>query len=182
MERATAPAVLVDSAVVERAAERSAEGSTIMESEGGASAMATPRPVLGLEATPMPELSPSDGALSPSSLAGFTTDRLLTLTAAPGPVEALGKGVLRFSAGAETHVRQSCLLAALGGQSLSLARRRERGHLSDATFADAHDGFFRVDGGGDLLLSSGDSARGLIARSRSRCALSRRGARGSLGR
>jgi tetratricopeptide (TPR) repeat protein len=163
MERAAAPTTPADSAVVEGAAEGSTEGSAIMESEGGPSAVATPRPALGLETTPMPELAPDDGALLPSSLAGFTTARLLTLTAAPGPVEALGKGVLRFSAGAETHVRQSCLLAALGGQSLSLARRRERGHLSDAILADAHDGFFRVDGGGDLLLCSGDSARGLIA-------------------
>jgi uncharacterized protein (AIM24 family) len=98
-----------------------------------------------------------------TSLAGFTTARLLSLAAASGPVESLSRGVLRFSAGAETHVRQSCLLAALGGQNLSLARRRERGHLSDETLASHHDVFFRVDGGGDLLLSSDDSARGLIA-------------------
>jgi hypothetical protein len=114
----------------------------------------------------MPELARDDAAFSPSeipSLAGFTTARLLTLSAAPEPVESLGKGVLRFSAGSETHVRQSCLLLALGDPSLSLARRRERGHLSAAPLAGTGDGFFRVDGGGDLLLCSGDSTRGLIA-------------------
>ena len=161
MERAASPVAPADSAVV--------EGSTIAESERFPSAMATPRPAPSLDATPMPELARNDDADAASlpspmtSLAGFTTARLLTLVVASEPVESLGKGVLRFSAGPETHVRQSCLLLALGGQNLSLARRRERGHLSDETLAGERDCFFCVDGGGDLLLSSGDSARGLIA-------------------
>jgi hypothetical protein len=158
MERALAPGTSADSPIVEE--------SAIAESERLPSDSATPRPAPRLEATPSPELARDDGASSPSqmtSVAGFTSARLLALPVASGPVEFLGRGVLRFSAGAETHVRQSCLLAALGGQSLSLARRRERGHLSDATLTGAHDVFYRVDGGGDLLLCSGDSARGLIA-------------------
>jgi uncharacterized protein (AIM24 family) len=157
MERAASPIAPTEGAV--------GEDATRAESERIPADSATPRPAPRLEATPNPELARDDGTPSPrpmTSLAGFTTARLLTLPAAPGPVESLGHGVLRFSAGAETHVRQSCLLAALGGQSLSLARRRERGHLSETTLTGAHDGFFRVDGGGDLLLCSGDSARGLI--------------------
>ena len=158
MERAASLAAPADSAVV--------EGPTVAESGRIPSTLATPRPAPRLEATPMPELARDDAALSPSqmtSLASFTTARLLTLAVGPEPVESLGKGVLRFSAGSETHVRQSCLLLALGGQRLSLARRRERGHLSSETLAGKNDGFFRVDGGGDLLLCSGDSTRGLIA-------------------
>ena len=176
MERTASPVAPADSAVVEGAGVGGAvvegavvERSASAQSERVPSAMPTPRPATSLEATPKPELAGDDDAnvaSSPSpmtTLASFTTARLLSLAVAPGPVESLGKGVLRFSAGAETHVRQSCLLAALGGQSLSLARRRERGHLSDETLSGERDCFFRVDGGGDLLLCSGDTARGLTA-------------------
>jgi uncharacterized protein (AIM24 family) len=98
-----------------------------------------------------------------ATLAGFTTSRLLSLPTRSEPLASLGLGVLCFSAGSETHVRQSALLVALGGQGLSLAHRRTRGHLSDDTLASDSDRFFRVEGGGELLLSSTDPERGLVA-------------------
>jgi len=130
------------------------------------SAMATPRPLRRLEATPAPSLESSSRPElvdEISTLAGFTTARLLSLPPLSQPLASLGQGVLRFSAGSETHVRQSALLVALGGQGLSLARRRTRGHLSGDSLASDSDCFFRVEGGGDLLLSSTDPERGLIA-------------------
>lgn len=163
MERAaTPPSHATDSAVV--------EGLPLASSAEAArplsSAMATPRPARRLEATPVPVLqSDSSGAGSEEmvTLGSFTTARLLTLSPPSQALEALGHGVLRFSAGAETHVRQSALLVALGGQGLSLAHRRTRGHLSGDTLSSDSDRFFRVEGGGDLLLSSTDSERGLVA-------------------
>jgi uncharacterized protein (AIM24 family) len=131
--------------------------------------MATPRPVRRLEATeatPVPTLQPSPrGVIADemTTLASFTTSRLLSVSPSTKPLVSLGQGVLCFAAGAETHVRQSALLVARGGQGLSLARRRTRGHLSEATLASDSDRFFRVEGGGDLLLCSTDPERGLTA-------------------
>jgi uncharacterized protein (AIM24 family) len=51
----------------------------------------------------------------------------------------------------------------MGGQSLSLARRRTRGHLIDDSLANDSEHFFCVEGGGDLLLCSPDPDRELVA-------------------
>ncbi len=164
MERAaTPPSHTPDSAVV--------EGLPLASPEAPASArpltstMATPRPLRRSEATPVPARGPGPqekgGVMS--TLAGFTTARVLSLPSRSEPLAALGQGVLRFSAGDETHVRQSALLVALGGQGLSLAHRRTRGHLSGDALASDSDRFLRVQGGGDLLLSSTDLERGLVA-------------------
>ena len=130
------------------------------------SAMVTPRPQPRFDATPVPSLGPSSHGDSPNetaTLASFTTSRMLTLPHPSKPLASLGQGVLRFLAGAETHVRQSALLVAMGGQSLSLARRRTRGHLIDDTLANDSDHFFCVEGEGDLLLCSPDPDRELVA-------------------
>jgi Tetratricopeptide repeat len=165
MERAAAPPALApEDAVIEGLPLRpSAEESAARSLSSG---MATPRPVRRLDVTPVPSLRQNErGAISDemATLASFTTSRLLSLPPLPKPLVSLGQGVLRFSAGSETHVRQSALLVALGGQGLSLARRRTRGHLSGDSLASDSDRFFRVEGGGDLLLSSTDPDRGLVA-------------------
>jgi hypothetical protein len=165
MERAATP--------VSHAPEAAVVEGGALASMGDASAarpfssgMATPRPVRRLDATPVPLREPSTRGAIPdemATLARFTTSRLLSLPPLSQPLASLGQGVLRFVAGAETHVRQSALLIALGGQGLSLAHRRTRGQLSEATLASDSDRFFRVNGGGDLLLASTDPDRGLIA-------------------
>jgi uncharacterized protein (AIM24 family) len=159
MERAAAPpAHAPEAAVVEGLTEGDAAARPL------SSGMATPRPARTLEATPVPKLTSSGAAQEEMvTLANFTTSRLLALPSLSKPIVSLGRGVLCFSAGAETHVRQSALLAALGGQGLSLAHRRTRGHLSEDTLASDSDRFFRVEGGGDLLLSSPHSNRGMVA-------------------
>lgn len=164
MERAASPSHTPEAALVEGLPLSSPveAGASPSPSSG----MATPRPVRRLEATPMPSPQPNSGGGIPdemATLASFTTSRLLSLPTLSQPLASLGQGVLRFSAGAETHVRQSALLVALGGQGLSLARRRTRGHLSEDTLSSDSDRFFRVEGGGDLLLSSTDPERGLVA-------------------
>jgi len=165
MERAAAPPSHAPEApVVEGLPLESADVSSA--SRPSSSGMATPRPVRRLDATPVPLREPSARGAIPdemTSLAEFTTSRLLSLPPQSQPLVSLGQGVLRFVAGSETHVRQSALLVALGGQGLSLARRRTRGHLSGDTLACDSDRFFRVEGGGDLLLASTDPDRGLIA-------------------
>ena len=164
MERAASPTHAPEAAVVEGPSpESSAEASAARPLS---SAVATPRPVRRLEVTPVPAPRPAASDAMPgelTTLANFTASRLLSLPSRPEPLVSLGQGVLRFSAGAETHVRQSALLVALGGQGLSLARRRTRGHLSEDSLASDSDRFFRVEGGGDLLLSSTDPERGLVA-------------------
>jgi Tfp pilus assembly protein PilF len=130
------------------------------------STAATPRPLLRQEETPVPagRMISSDAVFEQGvSLAAFTTARLLTLPPLATPVEVHGEGVLRFQAGAETHVRESALLAASGGQGLALARRRSRGHFVGGQLATDADRFFRVDGGGELLLVSPHRKRRLIA-------------------
>ena len=130
------------------------------------STQATPRPQLRSDVTPVPTLMPrpaESGLDEMMSLGEFTTARLLSLSTMSAPISSTGDGVLRFAAGSETHVRESCLLVALGGQGLSLARRRTRGHWSGATLATDTDRFFRVDGNGEILLFSPDRKRRLTA-------------------
>jgi len=164
MERAaTPPSHAPDSAVV--------EGLPLpARGEAGASAassgMVTPRPMLRSEDTPVPSLRPEaplEEDNQVSTLADFTTARLLSWAASKAPLEDLGRGVLRFVAGAETHVRESALLVAVGADGLALARRRIRGHLSNQTLTHASDRFFRVEGSAELLLASPDKERHLVA-------------------
>jgi hypothetical protein len=167
-------------AEMERAATPSAHSSEIAVVEGLSeeplqkhdvdaaplSTQATPRPQLREGMTPGP--TPIPRALEipldePVTLAEFATTRLLALEPAASNLASLGDGVLRFQAGAETHVRESALLVALGAPGMSLARRRMRGHLGGGELATVNDRFFRVDGGGDLLLCSPHPERRLIA-------------------
>ena len=165
MERAaTPPSLAPDSAVVEGLPLDAQAYATAPPPLS--SGMATPRPIRRLDDTPVPQLSPGSRAVIPdemATLAGFATSRLLSLPAESQPLQSLGQGVLRFSAETETYVRQSTLLVALGGQGLSAARRRTRGHLSSEPLASDSDLFLRVEGGGDLLLVSRDPDRGLVA-------------------
>ena len=165
MERAATPSSHApESAMVEGPARASPADAVPPQSLS--SAMATPRPLPRSEATPVPSLGPNSHGVIPdetATLASFTTSRMLSLPHASGPLASLGQGVLRFLAGAETHVRQSALLVALGGQGMLLARRRTRGHLSADNLANDSDRFFCVEKGGDLLLSSPDPDRGLVA-------------------
>jgi len=164
MERAAAPATHVpESAVIEGlpVAFPAASGEP-----RPSSAMATPRPQPRSEATPVPLHGPNGYGVIPdetATLASFATSRLLSLPQPSAPLASLGQGVLAFSAGAKSHVRQSALLVALGGQGISLARRRTRGHLSSDSLVSDSDRFFCVEGGGDLLLCSPDPERGLVA-------------------
>ncbi|MBN2575326.1 MAG: tetratricopeptide repeat protein [Deltaproteobacteria bacterium] len=167
-------------AEMERAVTPSAHSSELPVVEGGSeeppagpaaavarsAAMATPRPQLRAETTPGLSLTPgaAEAAASPMvTLAAFTTARLLTLAPLSAPLASEGEGLLRFQAGAEAHVRESALLVAFGGPGLSLARRRARGHYAGGNLATETDRFFRLDGGGELLLLSPDRKRRLTA-------------------
>ena len=126
----------------------------------------TPRPSTRSEATPFPTSTPrpaESAAHDLSSLAAFATERLLSLPSLDEPLALMGEGVLRFRAGSETHVRESSLLAALGKPGLSLARRRVRGHYAEGSLATETDRFFRVEGGGELLLCSPLRKQRLVA-------------------
>jgi hypothetical protein len=128
--------------------------------------MATPRPQLRNEVTPVPALTPGAGEAGGDptlSLAAFTTARLLALSPLAAPLAAEGEGLLRFQAGAETHVRESALLVALGAPGLALARRRTRGHYAGGNLATEADRFLRLDGSGELLLLSPHRRRRLTA-------------------
>jgi len=165
MERAATPQAHVPEAAVVECGPLDTPPDTATSRESSAG-MATPRPVRRLDATPVPSLFA--GTHEPISdeiatLASFTTARLLSLPRGAQPLESVGRGILRFAAGAETYVRQSTLLVALGGQGLSPARRRTRGHLSGEPLASESDCFVRVEGTGDLLLASSDLERGLVA-------------------
>jgi uncharacterized protein (AIM24 family) len=177
MERASAPvSQQADSAAVEYPAELLGPEA----SRAAARGEATPRPLPRSDDTPVPLFGTgADGGMSTAMSAGmsammsgemttltdFTTARLLSLPAAASQVSSLGQGVLCFSATADTHVRESALLVALGGPSLSSARRRTRGHLSGQSLAADGARFLRVEGGGELLLSSPERERGLVAMS-----------------
>jgi tetratricopeptide (TPR) repeat protein/uncharacterized protein (AIM24 family) len=165
MERAaTPPSHGPDSAVVEGLPlpDRGEPSPSAAASSG----METPRPLPRGEDTPVPSLR-GDAAVEAENqvetLASFTTSRLLALAPSHAPLEDLGRGVLRFVAGAETHVRESALLVALGSDGLALARRRVRGHLSNQTLTHESDRFFRVEGSAELLLASPDKERRLVA-------------------
>jgi tetratricopeptide (TPR) repeat protein len=160
MERAATPSHGPEAAVVEGLP---AAGVGAAESSSG---MATPRPLPRDESTPVPLVNLAEQSRDGeriSTLASFTTGRLLSFAPSDAPLESLGRGVLRFAGGPETHVRQSALLAALGAGGLALARRRIRGHLSDEVLADQGDRLFRVEGETELLLSSPDPGRHLVA-------------------
>ena len=165
MERAATPSShSAEIAVVEGLADVAPE--TVDTGPLPLSTQATPRPQLRSEATPVPMLMPRPGESAQhemATLAEFTTARLLTLSPLSAPIVAMGEGVLRFAAGAETYVRESALLVALGGPGLSLARRRTRGHFGSGNLASDPDRFFRVDGTGELLLASPDREQRLTA-------------------
>ena len=130
------------------------------------STKATPRPQLRSDVTPVPSRMPRAAEAREDemvTLAEFITTRLLPLPPLSTPIASRGEGVLRFLAGAETHVRESVLMVALGGPGLTLARRRTRGHLGGASLATDTDRFFRVQGSGELLLSSPHRKRRLTA-------------------
>ncbi len=166
MERnAVPPAQPAGSAVVER----SAAFTGLDPSRAVAQGEATPRPLLRSDDTPVPlRGTVVDAGTSTTmfdemtTLSDFTTARLLSFPAATSPASSLGQGVVRFSATADTHVRESALLVALGGPSLSLARRRTRGHLSGQSLAADGERFLRVEGCGELLLSSPERKRALV--------------------
>jgi tetratricopeptide (TPR) repeat protein len=163
MERAATPSSHgSDGAVVEGLPVAGAGAGSTDSSSG----MATPRPLPRTdEDTPIPslnvELRPREGT-QVSTLASFTTARLLSFAPSDARLESLSGGVLRFTAGPETHVRQSALLVALGDEALAVARRRTRGQLSDEVLAADGDRLFRVEGSAELLLASPDPNRRLV--------------------
>ena len=117
---------------------------------------ATPRPELRAQVfdalTPAPP-GPAHEAGEIVSLSAFTLARMLAPAPEPAPLAWLGQGVLRFAATGETFVRESALLAALGGVVLLPARRRMRGHLLGETLTSQDGRFLRLAGAGDLWLS-----------------------------
>jgi len=165
MERAVTPSShSSEIPIVEGLAE--AAPNQALDARSVLSTQATPRPQLRSDLTPVPAFTAklAEARLDEMvTLGEFTTARLLALSPIAAPLEATGNGVLRFRAGVETHVRESSLLVALGGQGLSLARRRARGHWSGAQLATDTDRFFRVDGDGEILLFSPDRKRRLTA-------------------
>jgi tetratricopeptide (TPR) repeat protein len=117
---------------------------------------ATPRPELRsqvLDAVMPAEPGPVPGSGEIVSLSAFAMARMLAPAPEPAPLAWLGRGVLRFAATSETYVRESALLAALGGVELLPARRRMRGHLLGETLTSQGGRFLRLAGNGDLWLS-----------------------------
>lgn len=178
MERATTPAAHAQEGVVEGAVEGAqVEGLPPARAPAGAapdaSSMATPRPVPREDDTPMPAglpaEAPEEEAACLATLASFTSARLLSLAEGDVPLQDLGRGVLRFAAGAETHVRESALLVATGAATIAPARRRVRGHLSNQPLVEDGDRLLRVEaragslGKADLLIVSPDQQRRLVA-------------------
>lgn len=160
MERAATPSHEPEAAVVEGLP---VAGPTDTQPSSG---MVTPRPIPRDESTPVPLASFGDGSREEGricTLASFTTGRLLSLTPSDARLASLGRGVLRFAAGPETHVRHSALLAAVGTGGLAVARRRIRGHLSDEALTHEGDRLLRVEGETTLLLSSPHASRHLVA-------------------
>jgi hypothetical protein len=164
MERAAAPSshsseIPVVEGLAEAEPEKRAGGDSRLSTQ------ATPRPQLRSEVTPAPAAlrRPEPGIEEMVSLGEFTTARMLALARTDSPLVAIGDGVLRFVAGAETHVRESALLVAMGAPGLALARRRTRGHFGGGDLRTATDRFFRIDGTGELLLCSPQKQRRLVA-------------------
>ena len=127
---------------------------------------ATPRPelrapVLGAIMSAQP--APASGAGEIVSLSAFAMARMLAPAPDLAPLAWLGQGVLRFAATSETHVRESALLAALGGVELLPARRRMRGHMLGETLTSQGGRFLRLAGAGDLWLSPWRAGRALFA-------------------
>jgi tetratricopeptide (TPR) repeat protein len=127
---------------------------------------ATPRPELRAPVldTIMPAPpSQASGAGEIVSLSAFAMARMLAPAPEPAPLAWLGHGVLRFAATSETYVRESALLAALGGVELLPARRRMRGHFLGETLTAQGGRFLRLAGAGDLWLSPWRPGRALFA-------------------
>ena len=127
---------------------------------------ATPRPELRTQVPDavmpvQPGPAPQSGQIV--SLSAFALARLLAPAPDPAPLAWLGQGVLRFAATSETYVRESALLAALGGVELLPARRRVRGHLLGETLTSQGGRFLRLAGSGDLWLSPWRPGRALFA-------------------
>ena len=147
-------------------------------------------------ATPRPELrtqvlgccharaaGPAPGSGEIVSLSAFALARMLAPAPEPAALAWLGQGVVRFAAGNETYVRESALLAALGGVELVPARRRMRGHLLGDAMTSQGERFFRLAGSGDLWLSPWRPGRALFALSLERDVLYLRDEqRGGMGR
>ncbi len=117
---------------------------------------ATPRPELRtqiLDAVVPAQPSPAPGSGEIVSLSAFAMARMLAPAPEPAPLAWLGHGVLRFAAASESYVRESALLAALGGVEMLPARRRMRGQLLDETLTSQEGRFLRLVGNGDLWLS-----------------------------
>jgi tetratricopeptide (TPR) repeat protein len=145
------------------------EGTALIESDRARAAdlgPATPRPeprapVLD---TIMPtQPNPASGSGEIVSLSAFAMARMLAPAPDLAPMAWLGQGVLRFAATSETYVRESALLAALGGVELLPARRRMRGHFLGETLTSQGGRFLRLAGAGDLWLSPSRSGRTLFA-------------------
>jgi tetratricopeptide (TPR) repeat protein len=167
MERAAAPASHPgQDAVVE--GELSRDLVAPAASTDAASSMATPRPLLRRDDTPIPSLLADerpDAGNRVTTLASFTTSRLLSVAPAGergAAIEYLGRGVMRFAAGAETHVRRSALLVAIGDAGVAPGRRRARGQLSNQGLSAGGDPLLRIDGKADLLIASPDQERSLV--------------------
>ncbi len=127
---------------------------------------ATPRPELRtqvLDAVMPAPPSPAPGSGEIVSLSAFALARMLAPAPEPAALAWLGQGVVRFAASSETYVRESALLAALGGVELLPARRRMRGHLLGDTLTSQGEQFLRLAGNGDLWLSSWRPGRALFA-------------------
>ena len=127
---------------------------------------ATPRPALrtqALDAVALAQPDPAPGSGEIVSLSAFALARMLAPAAEAAPLAWLGQGILRFAATSETYVRESALLAALGGVELLAAQRRMRGHLLSEALTAQGGRFLRLAGNGDLWLSPWRPGRALFA-------------------
>jgi len=127
---------------------------------------ATPRPELHapvLDAIMPAPPSAASGSGEIVSLSAFAMARMLAPAADMAPLAWLGQGVLRFAASSETYVRESALLAAMGGVELLPTRRRMRGHFFGDTLTSQGARFLRLVGAGDLWLSPWRPGRALFA-------------------
>ena len=134
-----------------------AEGAVQSEPARSADAdPATPRPEFRAQvpdAVATLPSGPASGSDQLESLQAFALARLLQPGSEPAAVSWIGHGVVRFAATNETYVRESGLLAALGGVELVPARRRMRGHLLGETLTAQGERFLRLAGNGELWLS-----------------------------
>ena len=127
---------------------------------------ATPRPELRtqvLDSVVPARPGPAPGPGEIVALSAFALARMLAPAPEPAPLSWLGQGVLRFAATNDSYVRESALLAALGGVELLPARRRMRGQLLGETLTSQGGRFLRLAGNGDLWLSPWRPGRALFA-------------------